>query len=68
MQNKFGERLKELRLEAGLSQKALGEKLGFSQTCLAKWEIGIRESCFDDLIKIADFFNVTTDYLLGRED
>lgn len=68
MHNKFGVRLKELRLEAGLSQKALGDKLGFSQTCLAKWEIGTNEACFDDLIKIADYFGVTTDFLLGRED
>ena len=68
MKNKFGERLKELRKDKNLSQKELGIKFGFSQTGVAKWEKGIREPSLDDLIMVADFFMVTTDYLLGRED
>ena len=56
MKNKFGERLRELRRDKGLSQKELGIKFGFSQTGIAKWEKGIREPNLDDLIMIADFF------------
>ena len=68
MINKFNEKLKELRKERQLLQKQLAAELGFTQACIAKWETGNREPSLNDLIKIAQYFGVTTDYLLGLED
>jgi len=68
MSNIFNKRLKELRQGLSLLQKQLASELGFSQACIAKWETGKREPSLDDLIKIAKYFGVTTDYLLGLED
>ena len=66
--NKFSEKLKELRKDFQLLQKQVASDLGVSQVCVAKWETGNREPDFDMLIKIAKYFKVTTDYLLGLED
>ena len=66
--NKFKQKLKELREEYKLLQKQLSSELGVSQVTIARWETGNREPDFDTLIKIAKYFNVTTDYLLGLED
>jgi DNA-binding XRE family transcriptional regulator len=68
MKNKFNEKLKELRKEIQLLQKQLASDLGVTQVCVAKWETGTREPSLDMLIKLAKYFNVTTDYLLGLED
>ena len=65
--NKFSERIKELRLEKGLSRKNLAEKLFVSERLISFWENGQRECGFDMLIKIATLFNVSIDYLLGKE-
>ena len=64
----FGERLKKLRLERNLTQEALAEKLQIVKSTIAKYEKNTREPEFEILIKIADFFNTSTDYLLGRTD
>ncbi len=64
----FAERLKELRTEVGLSQVALGEKLEISHSTIAFWEKGMKCPKLDSLVKLADFFKVTLDYLVGRED
>ena len=64
---KFAEKLKEVREEKGLSQEQLGKELHFTQTCIAKWESGARTPNLDNLVLIAKFFEVTTDYLLGLE-
>ncbi len=61
----FKERLKELREGKGLSQKALANILSVSQGTIGNWESGIREPNFDMVQKLADYFQVTTDYLLG---
>ena len=66
--NTFNQKLKELREENKLLQKQLAAELGVSQVTIARWETRTREPSFDDLIKIAKYFNVTTDYLLGLED
>lgn len=63
--NKFSERLKELRTEKGFSRAELAEKLSVSVRLIAYWENGQRECCFDMLIKIAEIFSVSTDFLLG---
>ena len=68
MKNRFAEVLRELRLYTKLSQVELADKLGVTQTAIAKWESGDREPSIDVLISIADFFDCTIDYLVGRED
>lgn len=64
----FQVRLKELREKAGLSQSALAKRLGFAQSTIGMWESGKNKPEFDTLTQIADFFHVSVDYLLGRED
>nr|MBO4517679.1 helix-turn-helix transcriptional regulator [Clostridia bacterium] len=68
MENKFSEQLLALRLEANLSRAELSKKLNVSVRLISYWENGQRECDFDMLIKIADLFSVSIDYLLGRED
>lgn len=58
--------LKKLRENRGLSQYKLAEALGLSQSAVGLWESGKREPNFATLCAIADFFDVTTDHLLGR--
>ncbi|MBQ2904800.1 MAG: helix-turn-helix transcriptional regulator [Clostridia bacterium] len=58
--------LTELRKEKGLSQKEAAAKLGISQALLSHYEKGIRECGQSFLIRVADFYGVTCDYLLGR--
>lgn len=64
----FNERIKKLRQEMKLSQYELAEKLGFSRGQLANYEQGKREPDYATLQKLADFFEVSADYLLGRTD
>ena len=66
--NFFGIKLKELRIEKGLSQRKLGEIFGVCNQTVSFWETGSREPDLDALIKIADFFEVSVDFLLNRED
>ena len=68
MENKFSEQLLALRLEANLSRAELSDKLNVSVRLISYWENGQRECSFDMLIKIANYFEVSVDYLLGRED
>ena len=59
---------KRLRISAGLTQVEMAKKLGISRSTIGMYETGAREPDFETLEKIADFFNVDTDYLLGRTD
>ena len=68
MEHKFFERLSELRMESTLSRAQLAEKLSVSVRLISYWENGQRECDFDMLLKIAEFFSVSVDYLLGRND
>ncbi len=68
MINKFSERLKILRMGLGLSQEKLAKSLNVSRAAVADWETRAKEPCYDILIKLAKFFNVTTDYLVGKVD
>lgn len=61
-------RLKELREERKLTQTEIASAIGGSQSNLAKWEKGTVQPPAESIIKLADFFQVSTDYLLGRED
>ncbi|MNB67196.1 HTH-type transcriptional regulator Xre [compost metagenome] len=62
----FASRLRKLRVAAKLTQSELSEKLGVGRTTIASYEQGNREPDLYTLNKIADFFNVNVDYLLGR--
>jgi transcriptional regulator with XRE-family HTH domain len=64
----LGKRLKHLREVKGLSQTATAAKLGINRGTYAHYEIDKRRPDYETLIRIADFYEVTTDYLLrGRE-
>ena len=65
---KFNDRLTRLRKKMDLTQEELGTRLGFSRTAISAWEIGRNEPTYEDAIKIANFFGVTLDYLIGAED
>ena len=64
----FDARLKELRLEKSLTQSQLAKEIGASKQNISDWETGKSETNFETLVKIAKFFKVSTDYLLGLED
>ncbi|MBU3189606.1 cobalamin-dependent protein [Clostridium bowmanii] len=64
----FCNRLKNLRVENNLLQKDLAEMLALAQTTIANYEQGKRFPDEEMLLKIADFFNVSLDYLLGRSE
>lgn len=64
----FGERLALLRKEKKLSQYELADKLGFTRGQIANYEQGKRQPDFETLQKLADFFDTSIDYLLGRTD
>ena len=62
----FGQRLKELRNDRGISQNELSKHIGVSKSSVNMYERDEREPGFETLEAIADFFNVNMDYLLGR--
>ena len=64
----FAERLKELRKEAHLTQVELAKRLGIGQSSYADWERGKKNPTQENLIKIAQFFNVPLDFLIGNSD
>ncbi len=64
----FSNTSKALRKEKGLSQVQLAEALNISKACISMIEIGKNEPTANTLLKYADFFQCSTDYLLGRED
>lgn len=64
--SEFPRVLTHLRKEAGLSQKKAAEHLGISQALLSHYEKGIRECGLLFLVRAADFYHVSVDYLLGR--
>lgn len=66
--NIFHSRLRELRIEKNMSRAELAEKLHISIRMISYWEAGKRECTFDMLITLANVFDTTTDYLLGRSE
>ncbi len=64
----FAERLKELRLEKGLSQVQLANEIGVSSVAIVYWESKQRVPNLDAVIQLAKFFNVSMDYICGLED
>lgn len=66
MNSDFPRILSLLRKEKGISQKDASQQLGVSQSLLSHYEKGIRECGLSFVVKVADFYNVSCDYLLGR--
>ena len=62
--NIFGKKLKDLRIEKGLSQQKLGDELGFCNQTISFWESGSREPDLDTIVKISIYFNVSFEELL----
>ena len=60
-------RLKELRLERGLSQADIATMLGLDRSSYTYYELGKSQPTLHTLIVLADYYNVTMDYLLGRD-
>ena len=61
-------RLRDLREDSDLTQKQVADMLGMSQTGYSKYETGENDIPTLILIKLADFYRTTTDYILGRTD
>ena len=62
----FGETINKLRKEKGYTAQQLADYLGVQLRTYRKYESNDRTPTFESLVKIADYFNVSTDYLLGR--
>ena len=63
----FGKRLRELRKEKGMTQLQLGAQLNVTKMGISHWERGDSQPDLDQLKRIAEYFEVTTDYLLGKD-
>lgn len=66
--NKFADRLKELRLEKGLSQNQLAKETKISPRAIGMWESKQRTPNIEAIITLAIFFGVTSDFLIGLSD
>lgn len=66
--SKFAQRLKELRLERGLTQQQIAALLNIKQQSYIRYEYGTGEPSLSTLINLAHIFGVTTDYLLGESE
>ena len=64
----FSERLIELRKTRNLTQKQIYEAVGMSPLGYQRYEYGAREPAYKNLIALADYFDVSLDYLVGRSD
>lgn len=65
--NLFSVRLKELRLQHGISQEELAEQIGIKRNSYSDWENGKCKPSYEKLEKIADFFEISLDWLFGRK-
>ena len=64
----FIDRFDTLCAEKGRSPTAVGEELGFARSAVSRWRKGTAKPNFGSLTLVADYFNVSTDYLLGKTD
>lgn len=62
----LNEKIKELRASTGISQVTLAAELGVTKQCVSNWENDNIQPSVEMLVKIADYFEVSTDELLGR--
>lgn len=68
MSKEFGKRLRTLRIEKGIYQSEIAELLHTKQNTISRWEKGEVEPNIEQIIELACYFDVTTDYLLGLEN
>lgn len=61
----MGERLRELRLARGISQEEVARHIGITRSAYSHYEINNRQPVYETLIKLADFFDVSLDYIIG---
>ena len=66
--NNFSTQLRKIRKERKLTQKQLAIDIGASERGIQQYELGERKPAFDVLITLADFFDVSLDYLVGRSE
>lgn len=66
--NTFSTRLKELRIEKGLTQKNLADAIGTTDDSIFSWEKGRSQPSFEMLKVLCTFFDVSSDYFIGLED
>ena len=64
----FAKKLSELRTEKGISQAKLSKELGISDVIICYWENNRSDPTAPNLVKLADYFDVSIDYLLGRSE
>lgn len=64
----FNENLLSLRKQHGLSQEQLGQQVGVSRQTVSKWELGETTPELDKIIQLSDYFNISTDALIGHEN
>jgi len=64
----FGERVKELRNEKGLTTVQLGIALGVSDATISRWENGLINPSVESVFKMAKFFNAPAGYIIGAEE
>ena len=67
-QKKLTKRLKELRIDNKLSQDDVAKVLKVARNVYNRYERGVRRIDNEDIVKLADFYKVSTDYIYGRED
>lgn len=60
------ENIRSLRIDRGITQKTIAEYLNIKQNTYSQYEIGVLNYPVDVVVKLADYYNVSTDYLLGR--
>ena len=65
---KIGDRIKELRKEKNFSQNQLARRIGVSQKAVDYWEVGTNEPKASYIVKLAELFEVSADFLLGIDD
>lgn len=63
-----GKIIKEMRIDAGLTQEELAQKLGTTQRNISKYERGDLDISTEMIVSLCDFFGISADYLLGRSD
>ena len=63
----FAKRLKDLRIEKNLSQHALALEIHYAQSVVCDWENGKTDPTASAIVAVADYFNVSCDFLLGKE-
>ncbi len=66
--SKFSQRIKEIRLEKGMSRQQLADAMFVSVRLISYWENGQRECDFDTLIRLSNVLGESIDYLLGKSD